>query len=70
MCDRRGMDYKVTHWWWECLCQHHPDLTLRVAANLSSARMQGSSSEAIEAYFEELKETIFRNKLADKLVHT
>ncbi len=51
VCDHRGIETKVSHGWWErmCQCQRHPSLTLRAAANLSRARMLGSSFECISA---------------------
>ncbi len=57
--DHRGIEAKVSHGWWERVCQHHLSLTLRAAANL------GSSFECISAHFDEVALIFCKNELAD-----
>ena len=66
VCDSNGLNVTVTHGWWERFCFRHRNISLRVAAPLSQARMKGTDAEVLHAYFDELEATLVENELDDK----
>ena len=52
VCHERGIERVVTHGWWESFCRRHPDVTLRVAAPLSSSRAKATDVNVINKYFD------------------
>ena len=55
-CDGRGLGSCI-HGWWEHFCCRHQDLSLRVTAPLSRARIEGSDPTILNAYFDMLETT-------------
>ena len=52
VCHERGIERVVTHGWWESFCHRHPDVTLQVAAPLSSSRVKSTNVNVINKYFD------------------
>ena len=65
-CESKRIYAVVSHGWWERFCQHHPSVSLRTAATLSSARVRSSTPEQIDTYFDVLEQTLLENELLDK----
>ena len=57
---------RVSHGWWERFCQRNTGFSLRVAASLSRARLENTTSKVMEEYFDVLEETFAENDLIDK----
>ena len=53
VCHERGIERVVTHGWWESFCRRYPDVTLRVAAPLSSSRAVINNIDMFQATMEE-----------------
>ena len=64
--NRKGVKVVLSHGWWESFKRRHPNLSLRVAAPLSYARMVGSDPVIIDKYFDLLQQTLADNELHDK----
>lgn len=65
VCDRKGLNVKVSHGWWQRFCQRNTGFSLRVAASLSCARLENTNSKVMEEYFNMLEETLTENDLID-----
>lgn len=66
VCNRKGLDVRVTHGWWESFSRRHPELVLRVPAKLSLARAKASDPEVISSYFDMLEKVLEEYELHDK----
>jgi hypothetical protein len=55
--------------WFRSFMQRHPDLSVRQAEGLSTARAQAVNRENVQKYFGLLRDTIIENDLIDKPGH-
>ena len=69
VCHERGIERVVTHGWWESFCRRHPDVTLRVAAPLSSSRAKATDVNVINKYFDMFQATMEEYDLLQKPCH-
>ena len=66
LVNRKGLNVRVSHGWWESFRRRHPELSLCTASPLSYARVVGSDPTIIAKYFNLLKCTLDNNELLDK----
>ena len=69
VCHESGIERVVTHGWWESFCHHHPDVTLRVTAPLSSSRAKSADVNVINKYFDMFQATMEEYDLLQKPCH-
>ena len=58
---------KPTDGWWKRFKLRHPTVTTRKGESLSKARMAATTQKALDKYFDQLKATLTRNGLMNKL---
>lgn len=62
----RGHIDRISNGWWDSFQRRHPELSLRSASSLSTARSKASNPQCIDQYFNILEETLEEYALSDK----
>lgn len=64
--NRKGLNVKVSHGWWESFRRRNSEFCLRSAERVSHARMLATMPTILEKYFDLLEDTLVKNGLLHK----